>query len=252
MQCPALPQYQPSCQQASTLSKFIVGNMECIWTMWELEDLNKCKLGISKSKNLSWSAQKYLGSFVRERVELQLRVKQLEARTFYDMPWKAFQSWKKHYYYWKAGKKEVHTFFFNLKKTSVLCRNGDSRHLTIKKVPSCISHELGVSHVLYVGDWVAGCPGFGQDRVNFLPDSRKGHSRAAWPHLAKQSRVFHTMCRHAGFWWGGAGRRELTHGLGAWHQSSPGERGSVGCAICVVFSPYLYHCCSCSLCLLFC
>jgi len=30
------------------------------------------------------------------------------------------------------------------------------------------------------------------------------------------------------------------------------ESGSVGCAVCVVFSPYLYRCCYCSLCLLFC
>jgi len=30
------------------------------------------------------------------------------------------------------------------------------------------------------------------------------------------------------------------------------ESGSLGCAVCVVFSPYLYRCCYCSLCLLFC
>jgi len=30
------------------------------------------------------------------------------------------------------------------------------------------------------------------------------------------------------------------------------ESGSLGCAVCVVFSLHLYHCCSCSLCLLFC
>jgi len=30
------------------------------------------------------------------------------------------------------------------------------------------------------------------------------------------------------------------------------EGGSLGCAVSVVFSPHLYHCCSCSLCLLFC
>ena len=44
--------------------------------------------------------------------------------------------------------------------------------------------------------WVQ--PGQGE----FSPEARRGHSRAGWPKLAKQSRVFHTMCRHAGFWWG--------------------------------------------------
>jgi len=55
------------------------------------------------------------------------------------------------------------------------------------------------------------------------------------PNLAKQSRVFHTMCRHAGFWWGG--RCGGTHSrLGsAWRPSCPGER--VCCAsLCRVFS----------------
>jgi len=31
-----------------------------------------------------------------------------------------------------------------------------------------------------------------------------------------------------------------------------GESGSLCSAVCVVYSPYLYRCCSCSLCLLFC
>ena len=42
--------------------------------------------------------------------------------------------------------------------------------------------------------------------------------------------------------WLGSARRRLV----------VGEGGSLGCAVCVVFSPYLYRCCSCSLCLLFC
>ena len=62
-----------------------------------------------------------------------------------------------------------------------------------------------------------------------------------WPHLAKQSRVFHTRCRHAGFRWGGAVRRELTRGSGACGAGAVWESGSVF----VVFSPYLYRCCSC-------
>jgi len=69
-----------------------------------------------------------------------------------------------------------------------------------------------------------------------------------WPHLTKQNRVFHTMCCHAGFRWGGAGRRELTHGSGACSAGPVWQSGSLGCVVCVVHSPYRYHCCSCSLC----
>jgi len=54
-------------------------------------------------------------------------------------------------------------------------------------------------------------------------------------HLAKQSRVFHTMCRHAGFWLGGAGRRELTRASGA-RGGGHGERLSGLCGLCCVFS----------------
>ena len=86
------------------------------------------------------------------------------------------------------------------------------------------------------------CPGFGQDRVNFHRNPGKGHSRVGWPHLAKQSTVFHTMCRHAGFRWGRAERRELTHGSGV-HSAGPvWESGSLGRALfcflrrCCVFS----------------
>jgi len=46
-------------------------------------------------------------------------------------------------------------------------------------------------------------------------------------------------------------RRELTRGSGARSGGSVRESGSV-LRVCSVFSPYLYHCCSCSLCLLFC
>jgi len=51
------------------------------------------------------------------------------------------------------------------------------------------------------------CPGFGQDRVNFHRTPGRG-TAGGWglTHLAKQSPVFHTMCRHAGFRWQG-GRR---------------------------------------------
>jgi len=54
------------------------------------------------------------------------------------------------------------------------------------------------------------------------------------------------MCRHAGFrwggWCGGNSRGSGAHGTGPVRES-----GSVGRAVCVVFSPYLYHYCSCSL-----
>ena len=65
--------------------------------------------------------------------------------------------------------------------------------------------------------------------------SRKGQNWAGSPHLAKQNRVFHTMCCHAGFRWGIAGRRELTHGLGA-RDSSLGERLCGLYGLCRVFS----------------
>jgi len=56
------------------------------------------------------------------------------------------------------------------------------------------------------------------------------------PHLAKQSRVFHTMCRHAGFQWRGAARRELTRGSGACGAGPVRENGSVGsCGLFCVF-----------------
>ena len=55
-----------------------------------------------------------------------------------------------------------------------------------------------------------------------------------WPHLAKQSRVFHTMCRHAGFWWGGGAAGTQSWLGSARHRSCPGER--VCCAsLCRIF-----------------
>ena len=79
----------------------------------------------------------------------------------------------------------------------------------------------------------------------------KGHSQAGWPNLAKQSRVFHTMCHHAGFWWGGAGRRwELTRGSGACCGGAgewlSGLCGSLLCflLICIVVVPVPSVCCS--------
>ena len=50
---------------------------------------------------------------------------------------------------------------------------------------------------------------------------------------------------------GGAAWWELTRGLGGHSSSSVRENGSV-LLVCFVYSPFLYRCCSCSLCLLFC
>ena len=42
-------------------------------------------------------------------------------------------------------------------------------------------------------------PGLSQDRINCSPEARKGHSQMGWPKLAKQNRLFDTMCCSAGF-----------------------------------------------------
>jgi len=44
------------------------------------------------------------------------------------------------------------------------------------------------------------------------------------------------MCRHAGFRWGGAGRRELIRGWGARGTGGCGGRLSGSCGLCRVFS----------------
>jgi len=44
------------------------------------------------------------------------------------------------------------------------------------------------------------------------------------------------MCRHAGFWWQGAQRRELTHGSGACSDGSSGEQLCGLCGLCCGFS----------------
>jgi len=75
-----------------------------------------------------------------------------------------------------------------------------------------------------------------------------------WPHLAKQSPVFHTMCRHAEFRWQG-GKRRGGNLLAARQRAAlvlSGRAGLWGRAVCSVYSPYLYRCCWCSLCVLFC
>ena len=66
-----------------------------------------------------------------------------------------------------------------------------------------------------------------------------------WPHLAKQSLVFHTMWRHAGFRWG---ERRGGNSLVAREHAAPVLFGRAALWVVrfvVVFSPYLYHCCYC-------
>jgi len=94
------------------------------------------------------------------------------------------------------------------------------------------------------------CPGFGQDRVNFHGTPGRGKAGGAdltWPNRAGYSIPCAIML--------GSGGGELGGGnsLEAWERvAALMEGGSLGSAVCVVFSPYLYRCCSCSLCLLFC
>ena len=72
-----------------------------------------------------------------------------------------------------------------------------------------------------------------------------------WPHLAKQSPVFYTMCRHGGFRWGG---RRGGKALAAWVGAAPVLFRESGCCTvrgCVfslfvsflfLFSLYLLFC----------
>ena len=81
------------------------------------------------------------------------------------------------------------------------------------------------------------CPGFGQDRVNF---HRNGQTTGI-PYLVPSGWVL------------AGGERGGGNSLAAReHAALGGESGSLGSVVYVVFSPYLYRCCSCSLCLLFC
>jgi len=102
-------------------------------------------------------------------------------------------------------------------------------------------------HVCHRGD---GCPGFGQDKVNFHRNPGRdtaGRADPTWPNRPGYSIPRAVMLGSGG---GGAGggnslaAREFAVAVV--------EDGSLGCAVCVLFSPYLYRCCSCSLCLLFC
>ena len=67
------------------------------------------------------------------------------------------------------------------------------------------------------------------------------------PQPTKQSRVFHSGCRCVPCWVpvGGAARRLLTLGSGAFGAGPVRESRFVACAVRVVFSAYLYRRCSC-------
>jgi len=74
-----------------------------------------------------------------------------------------------------------------------------------------------------------------------------GRADPTWPNRAG---YFIPCAVMLGF---GGGERGDGNSLAAWERAAAvREGGSVGCAVCVVFSPYLYRCCSCSLRLLFC
>jgi len=96
------------------------------------------------------------------------------------------------------------------------------------------------------------CPGFGQDRVNFHQNpGRVTTGRAdptpTWPNRAGYSIPCAVMLGS------GEGEQGRGNSLAAGELAmAVVEGGSLGCGVCVVFPPYLYHCFSCSLCLLFC
>jgi len=99
--------------------------------------------------------------------------------------------------------------------------------------------------------FVLPCPGFGQDRVNFHCKPGRDIARQAdptWPNRAGYSIPCAVML--------GSGEGELGGGNSLMARERAAatvqESSSLGCAVCVVFSPYLYLCCYCSLCLLFC
>ena len=128
------------------------------------------------------------------------------------------------------------------------------------KHASCFLYSLpcGLSSLFCSKDRLASspictCPVFGQDRVNFHQNT--GRDTAGWadptcPNRAGYSIPCAIMLGSGGGELGG-GNSLAAQEYG--RRSSPvQESGSLGCAVCVVFSPCLYCCCSFSLCLLFC
>jgi len=96
------------------------------------------------------------------------------------------------------------------------------------------------------------CLGFGQDRVNFDQNPGRGTAGQAdptptWPNRAGYSIPCAVRLGSSGGELG-SGNSLVARELAA----AVVEGGPLGRAVCVVFSPYLYHRCYCSLCLLFC
>jgi len=92
------------------------------------------------------------------------------------------------------------------------------------------------------------CPGFGQDRVNFHQNPGRGTAR--WADPTPPGKTEPGIPYHVPSRWvpvRGAAPWDLTRGSGARGTGPVRESGCLGCAIRVVFSPYLYRYCSCSL-----
>jgi len=94
------------------------------------------------------------------------------------------------------------------------------------------------------------CPGFGQDRVNFHRTPGRGTARG-WGLTAKQSRVFHTMCHHVGFWRRGKRRSGDSHAAGEHAAPALSRREGLLCEfvlcfllICIVIVTVPFVCCS--------
>jgi len=83
------------------------------------------------------------------------------------------------------------------------------------------------------------CPGLGQDMVNFHWNPGRGTfgwADSTWPHRAGYSIPCAVMLGSGG---GELGSR---NSLAARERAAPlMEGGSVGCVVCVVFSPYLWR-----------
>jgi len=91
--------------------------------------------------------------------------------------------------------------------------------------------------------------------VNFHQEPGRdtaGRADPTWPKRAGYSIPCAVMLGSGG--WELGGKNSLTAGELAAGELAAAvvEGGSLGCAVCVVYSPYLYHCCCCSLSLLFC
>ena len=89
---------------------------------------------------------------------------------------------------------------------------------------------------------------FGQDRVNFHQNPGRGTARWADPTPTWPNRAWYSIpCAVTLGSGGGAAWWELTRGSAAHGASPVRENGSVGRVVHIVFSPYLYRYCSCSL-----